>query len=78
MTPDQARETAATVIDRIKSGEDPMNPPPPPEITVADLAERYMSGHVALNCNAHTAGIYRGSLEKPHPAGPRRDADRRG
>ena len=63
MTPDQARETAATVIDRIKSGEDPMNPPPPPEITVADLAERYMSGHVALNCNAHTAGIYRGSLE---------------
>ena len=63
ITPDQARKEAAVVIDRIKRGVDPMNPPPAPEITVADLTERYMSGHVALNCNAHTAGIYRGSLE---------------
>ncbi|MCY4406409.1 MAG: tyrosine-type recombinase/integrase [Rhodospirillaceae bacterium] len=31
--------------------------------TVADLAARYLSAHVAQNCNAHTAGIYRGSLE---------------
>ena len=30
--------------------------------TVADLAARYLAGHVAANCNAHTAGIYRGSL----------------
>ena len=30
---------------------------------MADLAERYMRVHVAANCNAHTAGIYRGSLD---------------
>ena len=30
---------------------------------MADLAARYLSAHVAQNCNAHTAGIYRGSLE---------------
>ena len=30
---------------------------------MADLAARYMSAHVAANCNAHTAGIYRGSLD---------------
>ena len=34
-----------------------------PAITLADLAERYMRAHVAVNCNAHTAGIYRGSLD---------------
>ena len=31
--------------------------------TLAELAERYMAAHVAANCNAHTAGIYRGALE---------------
>ena len=59
---EQARGKAAGVIDRIKRGEDPVPPPPAPGLTVADLAERYMEGHVAVNCNAHTAGIYRGSL----------------
>ena len=57
---DQARKKAAGVIDRIKQGEDPV---PVPAITLADLAERYMRAHVAVNCNAHTAGIYRGSLD---------------
>ena len=57
---DQARKKAAGVIDRIKQGEDPV---PAPAITLADLAERYMRAHVAVNCNAHTAGIYRGSLD---------------
>ena len=56
---DQARKKAAGVIDRIKQGEDPV---PVPAITLADLAERYMRAHVAVNCNAHTGGIYRGSL----------------
>ena len=61
LTATQARLRAAQVIDRIKRGEDPT--PPPAEATVADLAARYLSAHVAQNCNAHTAGIYRGSLE---------------
>ena len=57
---DQARKRAAGVIDRIKQGKDPV---PAPAITLADLAERYMRAHVAVNCNAHTAGIYRGSID---------------
>ena len=61
LTATQARLRAAQVIDRIKRGEEPT--PPPADATVADLAERYLSAHVAQNCNAHTAGIYRGSLE---------------
>ena len=59
---DQARRKAAVVIDRIKSGQDPVPAPPAPAFTVADLAERYMHGHVAVNCGAHTAGAYRGLL----------------
>ena len=63
ITATQARKRAAQVIDRIKRGEEPAAPLPQTGTTVADLAERYMSAHVAQNCNAHTAGIYRGSLE---------------
>ena len=61
LTATQARLRAAQVIDRIKRGEEPT--PPPAGATIADLAARYLSAHVAQNCNAHTAGIYRGSLE---------------
>ena len=63
LTSTQARLRAAQVIDRIKRGEEPNPPPAQAGATVADLAERYLSAHVAVNCNAHTAGIYRGSLE---------------
>ncbi|MDE2991104.1 MAG: site-specific integrase [Chloroflexota bacterium] len=63
LTATQARLRAAQVIDRIKRGEEPIAPPAEAGATVADLAERYLSAHVAQNCNAHTAGIYRGSLE---------------
>ena len=63
ITATQARKRAAQVIDRIKRGEEPGPLLPQAGTTVADLAERYMSAHVAQNCNAHTAGIYRGSLE---------------
>ena len=59
---DKARRRAADVIDRIKRGEDPVPPEPEPVLTVAGLAERYMEAHVAVNCNAHTAWTYRGSL----------------
>ena len=63
ITATQARKRAAQVIDRIKRGEEPAALLPQTGTTVADLAERYMSAHVPQNCNAHTAGIYRGSLE---------------
>ena len=63
LTATQARLRAAQVIDRIKRGEEPNPPPAQAGSTIADLAQRYLSAHVAVNCNAHTAGIYRGSLE---------------
>ena len=61
LTAAQARLRAAQVIDRIKRGREPV--PAEAEPTIADLAERYLSAYVAQNCNAHTAGIYKGSLE---------------
>ena len=60
---ERARKQAAVVIGRIKNGESPIPSPSGPALTVADLAKRYMEGHVAVNCNAHTWGIYRGSLD---------------
>ena len=63
LSADRARRKAAEVIDRIKQGEDPLPPPPQPPLTVAGLAERYMEAHVSANCNDHTRGIYRGSLD---------------
>ena len=63
VTADQARRRSAAVIDRIKRGEDPDPGADAPPLTVADLAERYMEAHAAVNCGAHTQGIYRGSLE---------------
>ena len=63
LTAEQARKQAVGVIDRIKLGEDPDSGPPKRALTVADLAERYMEAHVTVNCNAHTQGIYRGSLD---------------
>ena len=48
---EQARKQAAVIIDRIKQGLEPV---PAPELTVAGLAERYLQGHVAVNCRAST------------------------
>ena len=53
---ERARKRAEAVIDIIKAGGDPAAPAG--GLTLADLAARYMTGHVAANCNAHTAGIY--------------------
>ena len=61
-TADEARKKAAAAIARIKQGEDPVARPLERALTVADLAERYMEGHVKVHCNAHTQGIYAGSL----------------
>ena len=62
LTPDKARKDAVAAIDRIKRGEDGVSEPSEPALTVAELAERYMEAHVRVNCNAHTQGIYRGTL----------------
>ena len=63
LTPDRARRRAVATIGRIKRGEDAKPAPREAVLTVADLAERYMEAHVRVNCNAHTRGIYRGSLK---------------
>ena len=60
---ERARKQAVAVINRIKNGENPAPTPSGHAPTVADLAERYMEAHVTVNCNAHTRGIYRGSLD---------------
>ena len=60
---ERARKQAVAVINRIKNGENPAPTPSGQAPTVAELAERYMEAHVTVNCNAHTQGIYRGSLD---------------
>ena len=62
ITAEQARKRARAAIARIKQGEEPARTAPEPVLTVADLSERYMDAHVAVHCNAHTQGIYAGSL----------------
>ena len=61
MTTEEARRKAAGIIDRIRRGEDAIPPPPVAEPTVADLAERYMTAHVAVNCRPGTVESF-GSL----------------
>ncbi len=58
LTPDQARRMAAVAIDRIKQGleSDPLQDMPEP--TVADLAERYMTFHVKVNCRPKTVETF--------------------
>ncbi len=63
ITAGQARKQAAEVIDRIKQGEDPFPQPPPPEPTVADLAERFMDAHVRINCKPSSALHYGRTLD---------------
>lgn len=64
LTAEQARRRARAAIGRIKRGEDPI---PGREQaaapTVADLAQRYMEAHTAVNCNAHTRQTYRSALD---------------
>ena len=64
VAPDHARKKAAVIIDRIKCGEDPAPEPPRPEPTVADLAARYLAGHVEVNCKAASLASYRQLLDK--------------
>ena len=58
VTPEQARQDAVVVIDRIKRGLPPVPPPEAPEPTVADLTERYLESHVRVNCRPRTIASY--------------------
>ncbi|MCY4488474.1 MAG: tyrosine-type recombinase/integrase [Deltaproteobacteria bacterium] len=61
---DDARKQAAEAIDRVKRGLEPFPAPVEPELTVAGLAERYMHGHVAVNCRERTRADYRHIIER--------------
>ena len=63
LAPIQARKQAGIVIGRIKRGEDPKPKSPEPQPNVAGLAERFMRVHVAPNCKATTAELYRGFID---------------
>ena len=54
ITPEKARKDADVVIDRIKRGLPPDHPLEDSELTVADLAERYMEAHVRVYCKPST------------------------
>ena len=64
---DRARRRAASIVARIKAGEEP-EPPPSASAdagpTVAELAERYLSEHVAVHCKPNTARGYRKVIGK--------------
>ena len=61
LTPEQARKRAIGVIDRIKTGEEPLprNGGLEPERTVADLAKRCLERYVDVECKEKTAKRYR-------------------
>ena len=59
MSCDEARKTAAGVIDRIKRGEEPEPGPPEAAPTVAGLAGRFMRDHAGTHCKPDTAVSYR-------------------
>ena len=65
ITARQARRRAASAIDRIKSGLEPLTDLSglKSEPTVADLAERFLEQHVAVRCKASTARRYRQVIE---------------
>ena len=63
-TVDVRRREAAVVIDRIKRGEDPIPSEPPPEPTIADLAERCLEKYVAVRCKPSTAKNYRLAIQQ--------------
>ena len=64
---DRARRRAASIVARIKAGEEPEPLPSAPADagpTVAELAERYLSEHVAVHCKPNTAKGYRKVIGK--------------
>ena len=63
VAPDEARGKAAAVIDRLARGEDPFPAAPAPPPTMADLAERYVKGHLEVNCRPNTVKTCRRVLD---------------
>ncbi len=63
MSCDEARKTAAGVIDSIKRGEDFSNAAREAELTVAGLAGRFMRDHAETHCKPDTAASYRSLIE---------------
>ena len=61
LTAVKARKQAAVVIDRIKRGK-AAEPESVGSVTVADLAERFLTVHVAVHCKPNTLASYRGVL----------------
>ena len=61
MDAEEARQKAAGMIDRIRRGRDPV-PVAPEEPTVADLAARFMTAHVEVNCKPGTVESYESLL----------------
>ena len=59
---DKRRREAATIIDRVKRGLDPV--PPEPEPTVADLAARCMRAYVKVHCKPKTEKLYRTAIDR--------------
>ena len=66
ITAEQARQRAALIIARIKSGEAAVVAPTsaPKGPTVAEVAERYLTEHVDVRCKASTARRVRWELDK--------------
>ena len=61
---DVRRREAATIIDRVKRGEDPVPTEPEPEPTVADLAARCMRAYVNVHCKPKTVKLYRTTIDR--------------
>ena len=62
---DEARRRGAMLLTRIKAGEEPEpRSGAEAEPTVAELAERYLSEHVAVRCKPNTARGYRHVIDK--------------
>ena len=68
LPPGRAREMAASIIARIKAGEEPVpvsaRPEPEAGPSVADLSERYLREHVAAHCKPSSAALYRRAVIK--------------
>ena len=64
MAIDVRRREAATIIDRIKRGLDPIPPEPEPDPTVADLATRCMRAYVKVHCKPKTEKLYRTIIDR--------------
>ena len=61
---EEARRRAAAIIARIKAWEEPAPAPAPAEVTVAELAARYLEEHVAVRCKPRTEVLYRAAVRR--------------